>query len=136
MDRVTAEMVSDGGDERGNSYSVPAHSLAYLRGLKDAHITELVPGGVRGDHYHVQRHEVLVIRHADRWTLHSDTGVATAVETTQFSGGGLVCVLVPPLCSHAVENTGAKPLVIVALSDVEYTPGNSETIARPIASKT
>ena len=129
---IHIESVPSHGDGRGFSHSVPKHALSFLRGVSDAHVAELNPGGVRGNHYHVQRHELLLIRHEDRWTLYYDQGESTTVQEVTFDGSGLVTVKVPPLCSHAVKNIGNRPLIIVALSDVEYSPDAPDTVARAI----
>lgn len=131
-DHIHVESVASHGDARGFSHSVPESALDFLRGLRDLHVAELTPGGVRGNHYHLERHELLLIRYEDRWTLHHDKGESTEVHRDAFSGSGLVCVKVPPLCSHAVENTGDRPLVIFALSDVQYTPEHPDTVRRVI----
>lgn len=131
-DHVQFHVVPSHGDARGFSHSVPASTLSYLRELHDVHLAELIPGGIRGNHYHVERRELLLIRHEDRWRLHHDKGESTQVRRDDFNGAGLVCVEVPPLCSHAVENTGGRSLVIIAISDFPYTPANPDTVGRTI----
>ena len=79
----------------------------------DMHVATIEPGAVRGNHYHAERREVLVIMAADRWSLHWDEGADTPARQREFTDPGAVLVTVPPGMSHAIRNDGAVPMQIV-----------------------
>ena len=62
--RVTE--LRDSGDERGSSFPAPGTCFETGFDLRDAHLTTLLPGHVRGNHFHVARHEILLVMSADR----------------------------------------------------------------------
>ena len=83
----------------------------------------LNPGCVRGNHFHHEKREVLIIEHGDEWTLLWDDGSERNSQEKSFTKPGVVTVLVPPGCAHAIENRGAGPMRIVAISDRPYDKG-------------
>ena len=70
--RVTA--LRDTGVARGNSFSVGALLTTRLGSVQDAHLAIVVPGAIRGNHYHVLRREAILVLYTDSWTLHYDNG--------------------------------------------------------------
>jgi predicted RNase H-like nuclease len=125
---VRVHSLSASADARGHSYAVPLAIAA----VKECHIATIRPGAIRGNHYHTQRHELLVVLHSDRWTLLWDEGEGTAVESRSFEGTGAVLMDADPLCAHAVRNDGASELQIVSLGDVPSTDTHPRILARPL----
>lgn len=115
-------VLADGGDERGSSFALPATWLQAVDGPVDVHLSTLVPKAVRGNHFHRDRRELLIVVHQDAWSLHWDTGEGTAVHSRTFEGSGAVLVEVEPLASHAVRNDGGADLLITGLCDRAYDP--------------
>ena len=124
-------VLKDFGDQRGSSFTVPAEVLAFLGRVADVHIATVVPGSVRGNHFHLRRKEAIVVVHRAEWTLHWDDGECTAVSRRDFKEAGAEVILVDPSHAHAVQNTGPEPLLIAAFSSEAYEP--NETVARKIA---
>jgi dTDP-4-dehydrorhamnose 3,5-epimerase-like enzyme len=124
--------VTDSGDERGSSYPIFLNWFSEPFQLRDVHVTTLIPGHVRGNHYHVIRHEVLLVMHSDRWSLHWDTGEGTAVERRSFDGQGTTAICVAPYASHAIRNDGNAILHIVGLSDHQYSQEAPDTFSRSV----
>jgi dTDP-4-dehydrorhamnose 3,5-epimerase-like enzyme len=58
---LTILELKDSGDARGNSFPVPADWFSNTFPVRDVHITTVLPGHIRGNHYHVARHEVLIV---------------------------------------------------------------------------
>lgn len=100
-------------DERGESFTV---GLPFDR-VADSHVATLKQGHVRGNHFHRQGRELLVIVYLDRWTLLGDGGEGTAIETRSFEGTGAIQIDIPPGIAHAVRNDGASDLWLFVLRD-------------------
>ena len=121
---VTAVTLERGTpDERGASFTLAAEQLDLLTRLgapKDLHVASILPGHVRGNHYHALRGEAIVVIHEDRWSLRYDAGDGTKVTSRAFTGAGVVAITVPPLAAHAIRNDGERPLWLLAWSDGPY----------------
>lgn len=129
---VHITLLTDRGDERGSSFSAGKDWPEFLPATKDLHVTSLKPGHIRGNHYHKRKKEVIVVIHNDEWTLHWDTGPETQVQKRIFSGSGAVLITVEPLASHAVVNTGEKPLHTIGLTGEVFDPADPDTHKREI----
>jgi dTDP-4-dehydrorhamnose 3,5-epimerase-like enzyme len=133
VERLQVVSLADvGGDERGLSFAVPREHLDFVGTPKDTHVATLLSGHTRGNHFHVERRELLLILYQDRWSLHWDSGPETLVETRAFSGTGAAAVSVPQHTAHAVTNDGTTPLWIVAVTDGEYDPENPDAHPRVV----
>jgi oxalate decarboxylase/phosphoglucose isomerase-like protein (cupin superfamily) len=122
--------LSNGGDVRGFSFTLPAPALDFLKRVADLHMASTALGAVRGNHYHLRRREAIVVLPGPAWSLHWDEGEGTTAQQRTFDGSGAVLVLVSPDCSHAVRNDGAAPLWLVACSSETYDP--AESVARKV----
>jgi hypothetical protein len=107
----------DAGDSRGSSFTIPASALQYLGSIADIHVADILPGAVRGNHFHKVRREVVCIRFSDEWSFYWDSGADTPTQTERFAGSGLVLIEIGPGASHAVRNDCRSPLHLVDLSD-------------------
>jgi oxalate decarboxylase/phosphoglucose isomerase-like protein (cupin superfamily) len=125
-------VLEDHGDSRGASFSVPLEYLEFLGALKDLHVAAILPGCVRGNHFHVERREVIVVHHEDAWSLHWDAGEHTPVSNRTFDGAGVVAMAVPQHSAHAIRNDGAAPLWIFAATDGRYSPEAPDAFRREV----
>ena len=125
-------VLKDSGDDRGSSFPVPDGWLAAPFPVQDAHLSTLMPGKVRGDHFHVVRHEILMVMSTDRWSLHWDSGDGTRIDVRVFEGPSAVVIQVPPHASHAVRNDGNAPLQILGLTDGPYDPAAPDAYPRKV----
>jgi dTDP-4-dehydrorhamnose 3,5-epimerase-like enzyme len=131
---VTAVSLQRGAaDERGTSFTLAAEHLSMLAQLgatKDIHVASILPGHVRGNHYHATRSELILVIHEDRWSLRYDAGEATKVSGRAFTGAGVVAVSVPPLAAHALRNDGERILWLLAASDGPYDAADPDAHRR------
>lgn len=118
------------GDERGCSYNVPKSTLKFVRKIKDVHIATIVPGAIRGNHYHVGRNEVVLIWYYDSWILAWDQNGGTNKHTRAFIGKGIILIEIDMDISHAIKNIGRKDIFIIAFSNKEYDVKNPDTHRR------
>jgi oxalate decarboxylase/phosphoglucose isomerase-like protein (cupin superfamily) len=128
--RIT--VVTDSGDGRGSSFPAPEECFADGFPVRDAHLSTLLPGHVRGNHFHVARNEILVVMSVDRWSLHWDSGIGTPIDVREFDGSSAVIIRVPPHASHAIRNDGSAPLQIVGMTDGPYDPTAPDAFSRPV----
>ena len=110
------------GDARGSSFTLSPETLSFLGRIEDIHVSSLLPGHVRGNHFHTRKKEVLIVVHHSEWSLHWDDGENTSVEVNKFLGQGAEVVFIEPGCSHAVRNIGSSELTIFALNSEAYDP--------------
>jgi hypothetical protein len=122
-DALSASVLERGAtDARGVSFTVTPAQLAFLGLPGDIHVASILPGHVRGNHYHALRRELILVIHEDRWSLRSDTGAGTRVRSRAFTGSGVVAVTVPQMAAHAIRNDGERILWLLAASDGPYEP--------------
>ena len=126
--------LKDSGDGRGSSFPAPEECFEGGFTVRDAHLSTLSPGHVRGNHFHIARNEILLVMSAGRWSLHWDSGEGTQVTARMFDGPGSVLIHVPPYASHAIKNDGNKPLHIVGLTDGPYDPSSPDSYPRGVTS--
>lgn len=124
----------DTGDGRGSSFGPPAELFAQRFPLGDVHLATIVPGAVRGNHYHLRRRELLAVMATGPWSLHWDSGADTPVRARMFDGTRAVLVTVPIGASHAVRNEGPSVLHLIGLTDGPYDPQQPDAYSRPVVS--
>lgn len=125
-------VLKDSGDDRGSSFPAPEECFEGGFTIRDAHLSTLLPGHVRGNHFHIARNETLLVMSADRWSLHWDSGEGTQVVARMFDGPGSVVIKVPPYASHAIKNDGNEPLHIIGLTDGPYDPTSPDAYPRRV----
>jgi dTDP-4-dehydrorhamnose 3,5-epimerase-like enzyme len=125
-------ILTDSGDARGSSFQTGSQWLEQLDKLADAHIATLLPGHVRGNHYHVERREVIFVLYADEWQLAWDLGEGTQATVQTFIGSGAVIIEVDPYVSHAVANTGKELLWIIGLTNGIWDPQAPDSYPRKV----
>ena len=123
--------LADTGDARGSSFGPPPGLFAERFPLADVHLTTVVPGAVRGNHFHLERHELITVMSAGPWSLHWDDGDGTPVRTRDF-GAGAVLIRVPLGASHAVRNDGTTPLQVIGMTDGPFDPRRPDAHPRRV----
>ncbi|HEX8646667.1 MAG TPA: hypothetical protein VF715_07175 [Thermoleophilaceae bacterium] len=125
-------VLSDHGDQRGPSFSVTADHLAFLGAPRDVHVACILPGHIRGNHFHVERKELILVVHDDQWSLHWDEGEGTSILTRTFSGAGAEALSISPGAAHALRNDGGSPMWIFAATDGPYDPERPDAYKRVV----
>jgi dTDP-4-dehydrorhamnose 3,5-epimerase-like enzyme len=118
---IVIERCSLKTDARGWVYEpLDAEELSSQRNV---HIVWSAPGCIRGNHYHLEGTEVFLItgpalfRYRERGAVHDRL----------IQAGEVYRVTIPPLVSHAMQNTGDQPSVMVAFNTQVHDPGNPDT---------
>ena len=138
--RVQILPLNDTGDHRGSSFTIPAEAIQFVGSVRDLHLAAILPGTIRGNHYHLRRMEAIVVYYHSNWTFHWDEGPVPGdgaadapeppVQRRDFTGSGACVILVTPGCSHAVENRGSQSMTILGISSEAYDP--SESVPRKL----
>ena len=122
MPKATVEVVRCARDARGCVFEPIGAEL--LCDQKNAHVAVTKPGAIRGNHYH---------QHS------SETAVVMGPALVRFREEGELrdCVLaeneirrftIPAGVSHSFQNTGTKPMVLVAFSTTEFDASHPDVI--------
>lgn len=119
---VRFRKLPDNGDNRGFSYKASKEALAFSQKIVDLHITSIVPGAIRGNHFHNGKDEVIYVIYQSKWQLVYDEGEKSEVKNHEITGVGCIEITVSANCAHAIKNTGSSDLLILAASNGEYDP--------------
>jgi dTDP-4-dehydrorhamnose 3,5-epimerase-like enzyme len=130
-ERIEFYTLPDEGDKRGSAWQV-GEAVDFLDAIEDVHLMTLEPGCVRGNHFHRDKREILVIRHVGRWALHWDDGPETSSQRTVFAEPGAVAITVPPNCAHAIVNLGGGTMQVFSFSDRRYDPAAPDSHRREL----
>jgi len=120
--QVIIESVSFFADARGwviepiGEHQIPAQ--------RNAHVALTEPGAIRGNHFHQRSTEVFVMMGPGLVRLRED-GVVRDVNVPE---GQAMRFTVPPGISHAMKNTGSRPMLLMAFSTVPHDRSNPDTL--------
>jgi len=122
MPRVVSETVRCARDARGLVFEpIGVEAIAPQRNV---HVALTEPGGIRGNHLHQQATEITVVLGPALVRLREDGAVrdvnVPAGETWRFT--------IPPGVGHAFQNTGPRPMLLVAFSTSVFDPANPDVI--------
>jgi dTDP-4-dehydrorhamnose 3,5-epimerase-like enzyme len=117
---------------RGSSFTLPGELLGAVGSAKDAHFASILPGRVRGNHYHKEKDEHLLVFNGCPWALFWDDGEGTPVQQRRFEGDKVVIIGIRPGAAHAMVNTGTRELFFVGLSDRAFSALSPDAHARKV----
>lgn len=114
---VSIHQLENRGDHRGDAFPIPEHVLRFLGRVAEAHVVTIRPGMVRGNHYHANRDELMVIMYSGGWRLAWQHAPNDGIQTRDFEGRGSVAVCIPAGVTHAVKNTGGRDVTLSSFSN-------------------
>jgi dTDP-4-dehydrorhamnose 3,5-epimerase len=120
---VTVENVSFFSDARG--WVIEPVSEALLAGKRNVHVVFSEPGTIRGNHYHERTTEVFVVVGPALIRLRESGGM----RDVRVPAGQAMRFTVPPGVAHAIQNTGARPMVLMSFSSLPHDRANPDTFA-------
>ncbi len=94
-----------------------------LSAQKNVHVVLTAPGEVRGNHFHETGTEITVVNGPARVRIKAES----IVETHDIPEGETWRLTFPPRVTHAFQNTGSTPLVIVSFNTLPHDPNNPNT---------
>lgn len=111
MDPNSHQPVAVRCDARGVLFE-PVDADVLMR-QRNCHVVLTEPGAVRGNHWHRHATEVSVVLGPARVCIRRESGI----EEIQVPDGQAWRFVFPPGISHAMQNTGGRPMVVIAFSD-------------------
>lgn len=89
-------------------------------------------GAVKGNHYHTRKHEWFCAVQGEGSIVveNNETGERDEIPMGEKN---LVCVAVPPNHTHALKNSGTKPLLVLIYISEAYNPEDPDTFKKKIA---
>lgn len=116
-------------DDRGHSFYIPEEAVEFLGAIAEIHYATIVPGAVRGNHYHESRREAIFLDCSGEWRLAWRPTRMAASEEREFYDRRGTLVLVEAGVAHAIENTGDELIRLVSFSDGRFDPDDPDTPA-------
>ncbi len=105
------------GNHRGELFQFPDTAFRFLARIAELHYATIEPGGVRGNHYHQEGRECILLAYHGPWRLACRLLKATSTITRAYKGKGAVIIKIDTGVVHAIKNTGDKPLHLVSCSN-------------------
>jgi dTDP-4-dehydrorhamnose 3,5-epimerase-like enzyme len=130
MQDIEITKLENYGDTRGALYNIPDTDMQFLDKIQNIHFGKICPGSIRGNHYHHQSKEMLIIGYLDTWTLAWAKKDSDEISKKEFTESGAVLVKINEGVVHSVKNNGDKELEIIALSNRIFSKENPDTISR------
>jgi dTDP-4-dehydrorhamnose 3,5-epimerase-like enzyme len=106
------------GDKRGFSFVMPPLVFSFLENLQEMHVVQLLPDTIRGNHYHQQRKEVLVVFYQDEWLWVWQQVNDSVPQQQIFTGQGAVLITLEAKTVHALKNIGQHNLTVISCSNL------------------
>ena len=109
-------------DQRG--WVVEPVEERHLTGLRNVHVVWTEPGHVRGNHYHRETTEILLVVGPARvcWIRGGEAQEVVLAE------GEARRFVFPPGVAHAIQNVGTRPMVLASFTDRPYDPTRPDTV--------
>jgi dTDP-4-dehydrorhamnose 3,5-epimerase-like enzyme len=96
---------------------------ALLAGKRNVHVVWSESGAVRGNHYHERATEIFVVVGPALIRLR-ESGVTRDIPVPD---GRAMRFTVPPGVPHAIQNTGARPMILMSFTDQPHDRVNPDT---------
>jgi len=90
---------------------------------RNCHVALTEPGAIRGNHFHRHSSEIFVVMGPALVRLR-ENGILREVNVPD---GQAMRFFVPPPVSHAIKNTGTRPMLLIAFSTAPHDPTNPDT---------
>jgi quinol monooxygenase YgiN/dTDP-4-dehydrorhamnose 3,5-epimerase-like enzyme len=116
------ETIAVHGDARGVVVEPATPEL--LPAQRNAHVVTTAPGAVRGNHYHERGTETALVLGPALVRVRESTGV----RDIHVPAGEAYRFTFPPRVSHAFQNTGAAPMVLVAFNTSAFDRGAPDVV--------
>lgn len=102
--------------------------LKYIEKIEDIHIVSLEPNATRGNHFHLQRTEIifpLFGRNTIAWKEDNQIIEVQPLPATEL-------LIIPSGVTHAIRNDGIVASIVVAFSSVPFQTDNPDRYTNTI----
>jgi dTDP-4-dehydrorhamnose 3,5-epimerase-like enzyme len=132
FEKVLLKHFDTANDSRGESYPLSDILSGIFPNLLDCHISSILPGAYRGNHYHSTRNEILIVKSTSNWTLYLSEADSPDIYRQVYSDAGITLLNIPLFLGHTIENTGDRELMIISLTNGLYRPESGETVKKSL----
>ncbi len=119
--KVIVEPLRRASDARG--FVFEPLNAAELGAQRNVHVVLTEPQQIRGNHFHTRSTEITAVAGPARVSYREDGAIRTVDvptdETWRF--------VFPPGVTHAFQNPGTKPLVLVSFNSLPHDPADPDT---------
>lgn len=119
--QVIIETVSFFTDARG--WVIEPIGEKQIPAQHNCHVALTEPGAIRGNHFHRHSSEIFVMMGPGLVRLR-ENGV---IRDVNVPDGQAMRFSVPPTVSHAMKNTGPRPMLLMAFSTAPHDPASPDT---------
>ena len=95
-----------------------------MRRFRNVHVVYTLPGGVRGNHYHVRGTEVCSVTGPTLVRYRVDG----ELKETRVPAGQVWRFTFPPGVAHAFRNEGTEPTMLAAFNTEEHDPDRPDVV--------
>ena len=132
MKPVNIYHLENRGDSRGNAFIIPQKSIEFVKPITEMHYVTMIPGAVRGNHFHNNRRELVILNYESDWELSWQASEKDEIKSEHFSGQGTVVIEIQSKVIHAFKNTGAAHLHLFCYSNHQGEPNDPDTTRKVI----
>jgi dTDP-4-dehydrorhamnose 3,5-epimerase-like enzyme len=130
MQDIEITAIENYGDTRGDLYNIADAELQFFDKIQNIHFGKIRPNSVRGNHYHRQTKEMLIVSYSDAWTLVWAGKDKAQRSIRKFTGSGAVLIKIHEGVAHALKNDGDTDLALIALSDKRFSKEDTDVFSR------
>jgi dTDP-4-dehydrorhamnose 3,5-epimerase-like enzyme len=130
MQDIEITAIENYGDTRGDLYNISDVDLQFLDKIQNIHFGKIHPNFIRGNHYHRQTKEMLIISYSDSWSLAWARKDSSQISIREFTGSGAVLIKINEGVAHTLKNNGDKDLELIALSNKGFSKENTDAFSR------
>lgn len=120
--QVEVEQIKVVEDDRGLVFEPLTEEAFKLQ--RNAHVVISRPGVVRGNHYHRTGTEVIAVKGPSRVCFRE----GETIHDMEVPDKKVFRFSIPPNVSHAIQNTGTEPGILMAFNTVAHDPKNPDTV--------
>jgi dTDP-4-dehydrorhamnose 3,5-epimerase-like enzyme len=119
---VKVEEIEVHSDMRGFVFEPIAEN--YLNKQHNAHIVISHPEAVRGNHYHINGTETILVMGPALARIKE----AGKIKDINIPARKAFRFIIPPMISHAIKNTGSQPNILAAFNTFAHDPANPDVV--------
>lgn len=132
MDKLKYIRLNNNADLRGDSYYIPREAIDFIGVVDEIHFATIAPLAVRGNHYHINRNEFIIINFSDCCELACKDLESKNIYQKTFEGCGAILIEVMSNVVHAIKNNGREPIYLISCSNKRFDPSNPDTFKEVI----
>ena len=103
MEKLKYIRLNNNADLRGDSYYIPREAIDFIGVVVEIHFATIAPLAVRGNYYHINRNEFIIINFSDCCELAWKDLESKNIYQKTFEGCGAILIEVMSNVVHAIK---------------------------------